>query len=225
MVKSGLFTRPAALMSCIVALVSLLIFAAVSQAAALPAVGAIHEIRSGTISVQKDGSWHPAAVGDIIFSHDRVRTDASGTAVLRLDKIGKFLIGPNTEYTVGEDSKNFKTILHRGYVWFKSAFVSGARVEISSGNAVAGTRGTKFSVLSDSEGVEVCTCKGAVDAGTADGKGVIVGKGMYAVVLKNGIVSSPAKGTTLIDKVWQEKTGRYTPCLLCHVKGKKPLDL
>ena len=51
--------------------------------------------------------------------------DSSGTAVLHLDGIGSFLVGPHTEYTLGDDPLNFKPLLHRGFVWFKCQLPAG----------------------------------------------------------------------------------------------------
>jgi hypothetical protein len=174
---------------------------------------------------QEQGVWKAVAMGDRIFARDTVRTDASGVAVLSLDKIGNFLIGPNTEYAIGEDPVNFKTVLHQGFVWFKSVFVKGARMEISTANAVAGIRGTKFSVLSDKNGVDVCTCSGSVAVATTTGKTMNVESGMYSSVQKDGAVSAPEKGKPKLEMLWQTKTGRNAFCLQCHKKGQKPLDL
>jgi hypothetical protein len=199
----------------------------ISHAAAGPAlsvIGTVKEIRSGKLEKLEQGAWKSIAANAKIFAQDKVRTDASGMAVLKLDNIGDLLIGPNSEYTLGDDHKNFKTILHKGFVWFKAVLAKGARMEIATTNAVAGVRGTKFSVLADSEGVDVCTCKGDVEV-TANKKTMSVGSGMFSSVGKDGTASKPDTGKTLLAKQWGAKTARYAACLQCHSKGQKPKDL
>ncbi len=224
MKKSWTITRFSVLMFFVVAS---LLFIFISHAAAGPAlsmIGTVKEIRSGKLEKQEQGAWKSIAAGDKISAQDKVRTDAAGMAVLKLDRIGNLLIGPNSEYTLGDDHKNFRTTLHKGFVWFTSALAKGARMEITTSNAVAGVRGTKFSVLADSEGVDVCTCKGDVDV-TANKKTMSVGNGMFTTVGKDGTASKPETGKTLIEKQWSAKTARYASCLQCHSKGQKPKDI
>ena len=224
MKKSWTITRFSVLMFFVVAP---LLFIFISHAAAGPALstlGTVKEIRSGKLEKQEQGAWKAITAGDKISAQDKVRTDAAGMAVLKLDRIGNLLIGPNSEYTLGDDHKNFKTTLHKGFVWFKSALAKGARMEIATTNAVAGVRGTKFSVLADSEGVDVCTCKGDVEV-TANKKTVRVNSGMFSSVGKDGTASNPDKGKTLLAKQWGAKTTRFTACLQCHSKGQNPADL
>jgi hypothetical protein len=223
--KFNVMYRSAVFVSFVAASLLLTLISGVTAEAAPSSLGTVKEIRSGKLERQDQGVWKAAAAGDRIFARDTVRTDTSGMAVLSLNGIGNFLIGPNTEYAVGEDPVNFKTVLHRGFVWFKSVFAKGARMEISTANAVAGTRGTKFSVLSDSEGSDVCTCNGSVAVATTTGKMMTVESGMYGSVQKDGSVSTPEKGKPKVEMLWQAKTGRNAACLQCHKKGQKPLDL
>jgi len=207
--------------------IALLLFIFISHAAAGPAlsmIGAVKEIRSGKLEKLDQETWKPIAAGAKISARDKVRTDAAGMAVITLNKIGDLLIGPNSEYTLGDDHKNFKTFLHKGFVWFRTTLAKGTRMQIETTNAVAGVRGTKFSVLADSEGVDICTCKGDVDV-TANKKTVGVGSGRYSTVGKSGTASKPDTGKTLLEKQWNAKTTRYVACLQCHSKGQKPKDI
>jgi ferric-dicitrate binding protein FerR (iron transport regulator) len=189
-----------------------------------PALGTVKEIRSGKLERLVQGAWKTVAAGTKISAQDKVRTDASGMAVLTLDKIGDLLIGPNSEFTLGADHMNFKTILHKGFLWFRAALDKGAHMEIKTSNAVAGVRGTKFSMLADSDGVDVCTCKGDVEVTTKE-KVMGVGSGMFSSVAKDGTASNPAKGKILLEKQWAAKTTRFASCLQCHSKGRKPRDI
>ena len=188
-------------------------------------LGTVKEIKNGRIERQQNGVWKALGIGGKLFAYDKVRTDSSGMAVLHLDGIGNFLIGPHTEYTLGDNPLNFKTILHRGFVWFKSQLPAGALMDISASNAVAGVRGTRFSVLADNQGVDFCTCEGSVAVTTAAGKIVSVGSGMSSTVRKDGAASTPGKGKALLAKQWRKETARYASCTHCHSKGKKPRDL
>jgi len=222
MKKSWAVSRFAVLMFFVVA--PLLFISHAVAGPALSVLGTVKEIRSGKLEKLEQGAWKAISAGDKISAQDKVRTDGAGMAVLKLDNIGDLLIGPNSEYTLGDDHKNFKTILHKGFVWFKSVLAKGARMEIATTNAVAGVRGTKFSVLADSEGVDVCTCKGDVEV-TTNRKTMSVSSGMFSSVGKDGTASDPDKGKTLLEKQWGAKTVRFASCLQCHSKGQKPKDL
>lgn len=191
--------------------------------AAGPAIGTVKEIKSGALERRDKGAWKPLKAGDRLYPGDRLRTDGAGTAVLAADRIGAFLMGPDTEYELGSGTADFRSFLERGYVWAKASLAPGARMEISTASAVAGIRGTKFSVLNDREGVDVCTCKGMVEVGLKAGKGVAVGSGMY-LAIKDGRAGEPENGRPLLERLWQGKEKRFSACLACHRKGKKAED-
>ena len=133
------------------------------QAAPASVVGAVKHIKSGMLERQ-DGNaiWIPLSQDGVIRAGDRLRTGPDGVAVLTLTKVGVVLMKSNTEYTVGSNPMNFKTILHRGYLWIRTSLAHGAKLDISASGAVAGVRGTRVSILSDEQGVDVCTCTGNV---------------------------------------------------------------
>jgi hypothetical protein len=195
------------------------------EAAAAAELGTVKEIRSGKLERKGFLTWKALAAGDKIMAGDRLRTDAAGAAVLTLDKVGKFLISPNTDYALGENPQDFKTTLHKGYVWIKTTLAKGAKMDVSTANAVAGIRGTRFSVLNDGKEADVCTCKGKVEVAPKSGKAVNVGTGMYSTVMADGTVEKPAQGKPMLTKLWKGKEERFKPCLTCHRKGKKARDL
>jgi len=104
-------------------LVSLII---VTSGNASSDLGTVKEIKKGWIERQQNGVWKALGIDGKLFVHNKVKTDSSGMAVLHLDGIGSFLVGPHTEYTLGDDLLNFKPLLHRGFVWFKCQLPAGA---------------------------------------------------------------------------------------------------
>jgi hypothetical protein len=188
-------------------------------------IGTVKEIRSGTLERQDKDLWKPLAAGMAISANDRVRTGANGLAILSLNEIGAILIGPGTEYYLGDPSRGFKSLLKRGYLWISATLLPGRTMSVATANAVTGIRGTKFSVIHDAAGTDVCTCKGAVDVSLRDGKTINVTSGMYGAVDASGKMTPPGKGKPHLEKIWKERPARYAPCLNCHKKGKKISDL
>jgi ferric-dicitrate binding protein FerR (iron transport regulator) len=194
-----------------------------NQQAAPASIGTVKQIKNGALERQDSKTgWKALSQNGTIYAGDRLRTGLDGTAVLALTKVGVVLIKPNTEYTVGSDPMNFKTVLHRGYVWIKTSLTPGAKLDISAAGAVAGVRGTSVSVLSDEQGVDVCTCKGEVTVTTPkNGREMAVTSGMYGSISTDGIADAPEHGKKLLEKLWKGGEPRFTPCRDCHQKGKK----
>jgi hypothetical protein len=188
-------------------------------------IGTVKEIRSGMLERQEKDLWKPMAAGMVIFANDRIRTDSDSRVVLTIKDIGAVLIGPGTEFYLGDPSRGFKTLLKRGYLWISAKLVPGMTMSVATSNAVAGVRGTKFSVIQDAHGTDVCTCKGAVQVALKDGKSIEVTSGMYGRITAQGAMDQPKKGKPQLEKIWKEKASRYTPCLNCHKKGRKIGDL
>lgn len=188
-------------------------------------IGTVKQIKSGTLERQEKELWKPLTAGMEIFANDRVRTSSDGLSVLSLNEIGTILIGPGTEYYMGDPARGFKTLLKRGYLWVSTRLAAGRTMSVVTANAVTGVRGTKFSVIQDASGTEVCTCKGTVELSLRDGKAMNVPRGMYGTVDASGKMSSPGKGKPHLESIWKERPARYAACLTCHKKGKKPGDL
>jgi hypothetical protein len=197
-----------------------------SPAATPPAaIGRVKEIRSGVLERQDREVWNPLLVNAEIRANDRVRTGPGATVVLTLNEVGSVLIGPSTEYYLGDPARGFKTLLKRGYLWVSTKMKPGATMSIATSIAVTGVRGTKFSVIQDAQGMDVCTCKGDVQVTLKDGKSVTVASGMFGSVNASGIMDVLEKGKPRLQKIWKENPPRYAPCLNCHRKGKKISDL
>jgi hypothetical protein len=188
-------------------------------------IGTVKQIKSGTLERQNRDLWQPLSAGMAIFANDRIRTSADGLTVLSLNEIGSVLVGPGTEYYMGDPTRGFKTLLKRGYLWISASLASGRTMSVATANAVTGVRGTKFSVITDAARTEVCTCKGGVVVSLRDGKAVNVTSGMFGAVDMSGKMAPVEKGKPHLEKIWKERPARYSTCIMCHVKGKKPIDL
>jgi len=188
-------------------------------------IGTVKEIRSGRLERQEKDVWKPLAAGMAISANDRVRTSADGLSILSLNDMGAILIGPGTEYYLGDPSRSFKTLLKHGYLWISATLSPGRTMSVATANAVTGIRGTKFSVIQDAAGTDVCTCKGAVEVALRDGRTMNVTSGMYGSIDAAGKMDQPKKGNTRLEKIWKEKPARYAACLTCHRKGHKIGDL
>ncbi len=187
-------------------------------------IGEVKEVLSGGLEVFGQKGWDRVSARDKVFAGDRIRTDKTGFAVLTLDNIGRFVVGPKTEFTLGEDPKDFKASLDKGSVWIKSLLLKGSRMSVATSLAVCGVRGTKFSILHDEQGMEVCTCAGDVDVVLKSGKVVKVPGGKYSSVLKDGRADAPESGLPILQKLRKGKAAeRYVLCLDCH-RGKKARD-
>ena len=185
-------------------------------------VGTVKQIKSGTLDREEgNATWNPLPQNSTIHPYDRLRTGPDSVVVLSLTNVGVVLMKSDTEYTVGSDPMNFKTILHRGYIWIKTALMHGARLDISASGAVAGVRGTRVSVLSDEQGVDICTCTGKVRVTSKTGKIMTVDGGMYGAIGKDGIAEAPKQSKPILEKLWKGETSRFTSCKYCHQKGKK----
>jgi hypothetical protein len=198
-----------------------------SSPAATPSavIGKVKEIRSGVLERQDREVWNPLLVNAEIRANDRVRTSPDATVVLTLNNVGSVLIGPSSEFYLGDPARGFKTLLKRGYLWVSAKLKLGATMSVATPNAVTGVRGTKFSVIQDAQGMDVCTCKGEVQVTLMDGKSVTVASGMFGSVTATGKMGALEKGKPRLQKIWKENPPRYAPCLNCHLKGKKISDL
>ena len=188
-------------------------------------IGTVKEIRSGTLEHQDKNIWKPLTAGMAISANDRVRTSSDGMAVLTINETGAILIGPGTEYYLGDPSRGFKSLLKRGYLWISAKLPPGRTMSVATDRAVSGVRGTKFSVIQDAQGMDVCTCKGAVEVYLKDGKTMNITSGMYGEINASGKMGTPEKGKPHLEKIWNEKPPRYQACLSCHRRGQKIGDL
>jgi ferric-dicitrate binding protein FerR (iron transport regulator) len=149
-------------------------------------IGSVRDIKDGVLERQHREVWNPLTVNAEIRANARIRTGAGATAVISLSGIGSVTIGPSTGYYLCDPAQGFKTLLKRGYLRASTQLKPDATMSVATTSAVTGVRGTKFSVIQDAQGMDLCTCKGEVQVTFKDGKSVTVASGMFGSVNAGG---------------------------------------
>lgn len=186
------------------------------------ACGNVLIIRNGKLERPKMEILENLKIGDKVFYGDRLKTEKSAVAVLRLPSIGRFVIGPSTEVDLGKDTKNFKTTMKRGAIWIESDLKKDNSMSVTTGLATSGVRGTKFSVIYDENGVDVCTCRGEVVVILNDGRTIQALTGNYVAIKSDGIAPEKSqRATSILRRVGSGKEERFDWCFSCHVVGSK----
>lgn len=189
------------------------------------AFGSVTAIRSGSLERFKDNAWVALAPGSPLFAEDRLRTNENGYAVLRLENVGRFVIGSGTEYVLGNERGDFGSFLHKGSVWFTSLLPKGGKMSINTMTAVCGVRGTEFSAITDEKGTDVCTCKGVVELIPKNGKALNVSGGKYNMVGNDGRAHETEDGKKLLAEIRKGDVRWYGICVDCHRDEKKAVDM
>lgn len=179
--------------------------------------GKVVNIRSGKLERLNDGKWTEIRKGSKVSFGDRLRTDKNALAIVELPKIGRFVIGPDSEIELGKSDKNFKADMDRGEVWMKSNLSKGNNAAISTSLATAGVRGTKFSVLFyGGKALCFCTCVGNINITLNDGKVIPVPTGTIYAMKKDEL--TPEKAESSLPLL--EKRGQgFDFCFNCHIEG------
>lgn len=177
-------------------------------------------LRGGALDRLEDGAWKPVAAGQKVALGERLRTGKDAVAVIEFAGIGRFVMGPASEVEMGREPKDFTTKMNRGALWMQSSLPAGGRAAISTPIAIAGIRGTAFSMVfgQGEKAVCACTCSGTVEVSTPDGKKLNVSKGEYVAV--NAGESVPATAQPSAPVLARAGTP-FDLCLNCHVVGGK----
>lgn len=189
-------------------------------------VGTVASLRGGTLDRQEGGAWKALAAGQKVATGERLRTGKEAVAVIDFPGVGRFVMGPASEIEMGREPKDFTTKMNRGALWMQSSLPAGSRAAISTPIAIAGVRGTAFSMVfgEGEKAVCACTCTGNIEVTSPDGKKLNVPKGEYVAI--NAGKSVPAKAQASAPVL--EQTGTvFDFCLACHVvagKGKLKPD-
>ncbi|MBI5237936.1 MAG: FecR domain-containing protein [Deltaproteobacteria bacterium] len=177
-------------------------------------------VRGGDIELLRGDTWERLATGSPVSLGDRVRTGKAAVAVVKLAGIGSFTIGPDTEMEMGKDKKEFKAGLTRGSLWLNSKLPKDGKAYISTTLATAGIRGTKFSVIVDEKGMEVCTCIGEVEVMLNGGKTLNAMTGRFVSIKAGDALPDIAEPSNLILKrVGKGADKRFDFCFTCHTVG------
>jgi hypothetical protein len=141
--------------------------------------GEIVALRGGTLERLERDVWREIVVHAAVRVGDRLRTGKGAVAVIAFPVLGRFVMGPGSEIELGRAPKDFTTQVDRGALWLRATPTAGSRAALSSPYAIAGVRGTAFSMLYSADGKTVCacTCTGSVEVRTPDGAKVQVPRG------------------------------------------------
>lgn len=193
---------------------------ACGTAVAAKDVGSVASLRGGTLERQGGRTWEALAAGRQVATGDRLRTGKGAVAVIDFPGVGRFVMGPASEIEMGREPKDFTTKMSRGALWLQSDLPQGGRAAISTPIAIAGIRGTAFSMVfgEGEKAVCACTCTGSVEVTLPDGRKLNVPKGHYVAIPADG--PAPAAAQTSVPVLAQAGTV-FDFCLNCHVVGGK----
>ncbi|GMU42362.1 MAG: FecR domain-containing protein [Xanthomonadales bacterium] len=200
-------TIPSAILCCAV-LLSL-------HAQAGDAGGTVVSVRGGALERQASEGWEALAEGQTVQMGERLRTGAGAVAVLEYPGVGRFVMGPASEIEMGRDPRDFDTAMNRGALWMQAQPATGGHAAISTPIAVAGVRGTAFSMVfgEGEQAVCACTCEGQVEVRATDGSLLTVPRGQYVAVDAGKAV--PA-ATTSSAPLLAQTGGVFEFCHNCH---------
>lgn len=182
--------------------------------------GSVVTLRGGTLERLENGAWRELAAGRKISAGERLRTGKDAVAVIEFPGVGRYVMGPASEIEMGREPKHFTTRMDRGALWLKASLPAGSRAAISTPPAIAGVRGTAFSMVYGEDGRSVCacTCTGKIEVTTPDGARLTVPRGRYVAIGPGE--SAPAR--TQPSAPLLDKTGTvFDYCQACHVAGGK----
>ena len=197
-----------------------LLLASAGAGAARHESGSVVSLRGGTLERLHDGAWKPLAVGQKVATGERLRTGKEAVAVIDFPGVGRFVMGPASEIEMGREPKDFTTKMNRGALWMQTALPAGGRAAISTPIAIAGVRGTAFSMVfgEGEKAVCACTCAGNIEVTSPDGKKLAVPRGEYVAI--DAGQSVPAKAQASAPVLEQSGTV-FDFCQACHIVGGK----
>lgn len=183
-------------------------------------VGKVASLRGGVLERQDGSAWKPLVAGQKVKTGERLRTDKGAVAVIDFPGVGRFVIGPASEIELGREPKDFTSKMNRGALWMQAKLPAGGRAAVSTPLAVAGVRGTAFSMVfgEGEKAVCACTCEGKVEVTTPSGAKLDVPKGEYVAI--TGGEPAPAKAQPSAPVLAQNGTV-FDFCQNCHVAGGK----
>ncbi len=182
--------------------------------------GVVVAIRNGQLDRRLDELWQRMKVREDVYFQDHLRTSERAVAVLDVAKTGRMVLGPGSNVILGKKVDEYEVSTKRGAVWLRTKLKRGSKMKIRTDVATVSVRGTKFAVIVDDEGVDVCTCTGEVDVTKEDGNVIEVPRGMFLPIEKNGTSPQRAESSHfLLKRVGTGKKERYNFCMECHLTG------
>ncbi|MBI4987807.1 MAG: FecR domain-containing protein [Rhodocyclales bacterium] len=201
-------------------LLSVALLLACATAAAKEESGTVVSLRGGTLERMEKDAWRGIGQGKKVAIGERLRTGKAAVAVIDFPAVGRFVMGPGSEIEMGREPKDFTTKMNRGALWMQTALPAGGRAAISTPIAIAGVRGTAFSMVfgEGEKAVCACTCAGNIEVTTPDGKKLNVPRGEYVAIDAGQSVPARAQASAPV----LEQTGTvFDFCQACHVVGGK----
>lgn len=182
--------------------------------------GTVVSLRGGTLERLEKDAWREIGQGKKVAVGERLRTGKAAVAVIEFPAVGRFVMGPGSEVEMGREPKDFTTKMNRGALWMQTALPAGGRAAISTPIAIAGVRGTAFSMVfgEGEKAVCACTCVGNIEVTSPDGRKLAVPKGEYVAIDAGRSVPAKAQASAPV----LEKSGTvFDFCQACHVVGGK----
>lgn len=201
-------------------LLSAVVLLACAAASAKDESGSVVSLRGGTLERLDKNAWREVTQGQKVGIGERLRTGKAAVAVIEMPSVGRFVMGPGSEIELGREPKDFTTKMNRGALWMQTSLPAGSRAAISTPIAIAGVRGTAFSMVfgEGEKAVCACTCSGNIEVTSPDGKNVKVAKGEYVAIDAGKSVPAKAQASAPV----LEKSGTvFDFCQACHVVGGK----
>jgi hypothetical protein len=164
-------------------------------------------------------------VGDRLRVSDSLRTGKGARTDLEIGVGSKLTVGEGTQLTVREiNDRVHRLKLTRGRI--TADYAKGGertlRIENESGDAVAETKGARFSMLANGTSLAVATAEGAVDL-TAHDKTVQIAAGQQAVAIAGEAPSAAeAIPAALLLKVADASASKPASGLCAEVDGQAP---
>lgn len=125
-------------------------------------------VSGNTQYYEGSGSGQALKAGTMLKSGTRIATDQKGLAILLLADGSKLSLGPNTDLTLSEMTKNGESFgnvfnLLRGLIRASvQKLTVGSKFEVTSTHGVAAVKGTEFECEAKDEGMEVRCSEGRV---------------------------------------------------------------
>lgn len=175
-------------------------------ASALPKGRGTIEFIAGSVSVNSDGNWRAASIGDEVSQSAILRTEKDSSCELSLGALASVRIGAETTVTIralslGASSRSAEFAIAEGSVASKvKKLAARDRFEIRTSTAVCGVRGTEFLVRAEKGKAPFIAVKeGAVavmppsyDAGKIEALGEKFGaEGLAQTLIRTVVEASP----------------------------------
>jgi hypothetical protein len=181
--------------------------------------GLVLNIRNGKLERRAKDSWEVLVVGDPVTFKQRLKTDPAALAVLELPKIGRYILGPDTDVELGQGGPANADSLKKGALWVSATLPPGNSLTVQTALASSGVRGTMFTVIAGKGGMDLCTCNGHVDVTLKDGTVVKVGTGESCKLDAQGNAVGPVSKGNLVLAKYSASSREYGICYNCHTKN------